>query len=193
MTKSFLNSFAQLSQSSERLSKSVEQLPQQMGEQLTKFVEEIDANQANIQKTLGQAEKTTLAVNDALERLDKVVASLNSAAKDVTETAAAWENAAKATGEVAREFSKTEESPKEGPSFNIAEYRGAAEQTSQAANDIKELLAAVDEFSKSRNYTSVINALTLRAIGLVLLIFALAVVYRIIASRLARARGDRAA
>ena len=51
----------------------------------------------------------------------------------------------------------------------------------------------MDEFSKSRNYTSVINALTLRAIGLVLLIFALAVVYRIIASRLARARGDRAA
>jgi methyl-accepting chemotaxis protein len=194
MTKSFLNSMTQVSESSARLEKTAEQLPQRLREQLTQFVEDIDKRQANLQQTFRQAEKTSLALNITLEKLDKTVGSFNAAARDITETAQAWENAAKATGQVMEGFNKlkpprqTEES-----TFDIKDYRDTAEQTSQAANNIKALLAETKDLLESRRYSSLLNDLLLRAAGLVVLIFVLAVFYRIISVRLARAKGRKAA
>jgi len=184
MTKSFLESIAQISESSSRLSKSADELPQQLREQLSQFIEEADSKQENIQKTLEQAEKTTLAATNALEELDRATVSLGIIVKDVTETAQAWESAAKATGEVVQEFNKRQKASEGAQSFNINEYKAAAEQTSQAANDIERLLACADSFAGSRNLTVVINAVTWRAIGFVLFVFVLAVLWRIISIRL---------
>ncbi len=184
MTKSFLNSIQQFAESSSGLAESVKKLPEDLRGQFTQFIEDIDRKQTNLQKTLQQAEKTTLAINTSLERLDKTVSSLDTAAGNITQTAQAWENAAKATGQVVEEFNKRKLSPKEGDSFNITEYRDTAEQVSQAANDIKDLLAAVDNFHETGGYKSIVNHLTLRAAGLTILIFVLAVFYRMIAVRL---------
>ena len=188
MTKSFLSSLTQVSESSARLEQSVQKLPEQLREQLTQFVEDVDKRQAGLQQTLQQAEKTTLALNNTLEKLDQTVGSFNAAAKDVTATAQAWENAAKATGQVVEDFNKARPSPqKEESSFNIKDYRDTAEQTSQAANDIKALLAQIEDLLESRRYSSMMNHLLLRAAGLVVLIFVLAVLYRIISVRLTAA------
>ena len=188
MTKSFLSSLTQVSESSARLEQSVQKLPEQLREQLTQFVEDVDKRQAGLQQTLQQAEKTTLALNNTLEKLDQTVGSFNAAAKDVTATAQAWENAAKATGQVVEDFNKARPSPqKEESSFNIRDYRDTAEQTSQAANDIKALLAQIEDLLESRRYSSMMNHLLLRAAGLVVLIFVLAVLYRIISVRLTAA------
>jgi methyl-accepting chemotaxis protein len=194
MTKSFLNSLTQVSESSARLEKSVEELPEQLRGQLTQFVEDVDKKQAALQQTLQQAEKTSLALNNTLEKLDQTAGSFNAVAKDVTEAAQAWESAAKATDEVVEEFSKIRpSSPKEKSSFDIKDYRDTAEQTSQAANDIKALLAEVEDLLESGRYNSVMNGLLIRAAGLVLLIFVLAVLYRIISVRLTIAKGRKAA
>jgi hypothetical protein len=194
MTKSFLNSLAQVSESSARLEKSVEELPEHLREQLTQFIEDIDKRQAALQQTLQQAEKTSLALNDTLEKLDQTAGSFNAVAKDVTVTAQAWENAANATGQVVQEFNKIRPSPqKEESSFDIKDYRDTAEQTSRAANDIKALLAEIEDLLESRRYDSVLNGLLLRAAGLVVLIFVLAVLYRIISVRLAISKGRKAA
>ncbi len=193
MTKSFLNSLAQVSQSSASLEKSVEKLPEQLREQLTKFVEDIDKRQAGLQQTLQQAEKTSLAVNTTLEKLDKATGSFGAVIKDVNETVQAWETAAKTTGEVVQEFNKNKPSQKEASSFDIKDYRDTAEQTSQAANNIKALLAEVDDLLESRRYDSMLNGLLLRAGGLVVLIFVLAVLYRIISVRLKVTKGRKAA
>ncbi|MFC1635640.1 hypothetical protein ACFL5Z_12435 [Planctomycetota bacterium] len=180
MTKSFLNSLTQVSESSARLEKSVEKLPEQLREQLTQFVEDVDKKQATLQQTLQQAEKTSLTMNNTLEKLDQTAASFNAVAKDVTETAQAWENAAKATGQVVQEFKKAKPSTQKESSFNIMDYRNTAEQTSQAANDIKALLAEVEDLLESRRYSSMLDQLLLRVAGLVVLVFVLAVIYRII-------------
>ena len=194
MTKSFLKSLSQLSESSVRLEKSVEELPEQLREQLAQFVEDIDKKQANFQQTLQQAEKTSLALNETLEKLDKTAGAFNAVAKDVTETAQAWENAAKATGQVVQEFDKIKPSPqKEESSFDIKDYRDTAEQTSQAANDIKALLVKVEDLLESHRYDSMLNGLLIRVAGLVVLIFVLAVLYRIISVRLMIAKGRKAA
>lgn len=191
MVKSFLNSLAQFSESSSRLEKSVDKLPLQVREQLTKFVEDIDSKQANVQQTLQQTEKTSLALSNSLEKLDKATNSLGTVAKDVTETAQAWETAAKATGEVVQEFNKNRSSQKEPSSFNIRDYHDTAVQTSQAANDIKALLAELETFMENRHYSSILNGLLWRTIGLFVLIFVLAVLYRIITFRFRTGIGRR--
>lgn len=66
MTRSFLANMTKFSDSSSRLAGSVEQLPEQLGKELSRFVTEVDSRQQNLQKTLEQAEKTTLAVGIAL-------------------------------------------------------------------------------------------------------------------------------
>lgn len=192
MTKAFLKALTQFSESSERLTNSVEQMPKQLGEQFEKSVEQLDARQANLQKTLDQAEKTAATVGETIKELNKTTEMLNTTAKDVTLTANAWETAAKATGEIVKEYNKIASSSSGGPSFDIKEYRSAAEQTSQAANDIKALLAAVDDFSKSRNYGAVINRVTLNAAAFVAFVFVTALLYRIVSARLARRRSPKA-
>ena len=194
MTKSFLNSLSQLSESSARLEKSVDELPERLREQLTQFVEDVDKRQANVQQTLQQAEKTSLALNNTLEKLDRTAGSFSVTAKDVTVAAQAWENAAKATGSAVEGFGKVQPAPqKEGSSFDIRDYRDTAEQASRAANDVKALLAETEGLLESGRYSSILNGLFLRAAGLVVLIFALAVLYRIISVRLTISKGRKAA
>lgn len=184
MTKSFLASIAQFSESSSRLSKSVEELPKQLRAELSQLVEETDEKQENLRSTLEQAEKTTLAITNALQQLDKTTGSLGIVAKDITQTTQSWESAAKTTGDVIQELNKRKETPEKKQSFDIKEYQAAAEQTSRAANDIEKLLASIDSFSTSRNYKGFINAITWRAIGFVLFVFAVVVLYRFISMRL---------
>jgi hypothetical protein len=194
MTKSFLNSLTQVSESSARLEKTAEQLPRRLREQLTQFVEDVDKRQANLQQTLQQAEKTSLALNTTLEKLDKTAGSFNATAKDITETARAWENAANATGQVVEGFNKLKPPPQTGESsFDIKDYRDTAEQTSLAANNIEALLIQLDDLLESRRYNSALNDLLLRAAGLAVLIFILAVLYRIISVRLVIKKGHKAA
>jgi len=190
MTKSFLASLTQFSESSSRLSKSVEDLPKQLREELSRFIEDTHKKQENLLKTLEQAEKTTLAITRTLEQLDKTSGSLGIAAKDITQTTQAWESAAKTTGDVIQEFNKMKEPSGKTRSFDINEYRAAAEQTSRAANDIEKLLTSIDSFSTSRNYKEIINAVTWRAVGFVLFVFVIVVLYRVIVIRLIGTKGD---
>jgi len=192
MTKSFLASLAQFSESSQRLSKSVDELPQQLAREMSSFVQEVDNKQANLQKTLERTEKTTVAITSALEKLQMASVSVNATAKDAAETAKAWESAAQVIGDVARQYYKKSESSDPNRSFDIKEWTNAAEQTSQAAIDVNVLLSAIDDFSKDHSYRGVINAMTVRAIGFVAIIFILAIIHRIISVRLVRSPNPNA-
>ena len=186
MVKSFLTSLTQFSESSQRLSKSVDELPQKLSRETSRFVQEVDNRQANLQKTLEQTEKATVAITGALERLQAASVSVDTTAKNAAETAKAWQSAAQAIGDVAREYYKQSESSDSSQSFDLTEWKTAAERTSQAALDIRGLLSAVDDLSRNKNYSSITNAITVRAVGFVALIFVLAVMYRIVSTRLAR-------
>jgi len=184
MTKSFLSSATQFSESSIRLSKSVEELPKQIREELSKLIKEGDDKQENLRKTLEQTEKTTLAIRNTLEKAEKTAETLGVVANDLTETTKAWESAAKATGDIAEKFNKGKNPSVKTQPFNINEYRAAAEQISLAANNIEKLLTSVDNFLASRKYNRIIDAATWRAIGVVFTCFVLALVYRAISIRL---------
>jgi Mg2+ and Co2+ transporter CorA len=160
---------------------------------MSRFVQEIDDKQANLQTTLEQAEKTTVAVSAAMEKLQTAAASVDTTAKDAAETARAWQSAAEVIGGVAREYYKKSESSDRTQSIDVKEWTAAAEQTSRTANDIKGLLSAMNDFSNAHDYGGVINAITLRAIGFVVLIFVLALMYGIISRRLTKVQSPKTA
>jgi allophanate hydrolase subunit 1 len=192
MTKSFLTSLERFSESSARLAETSEKLPERLREQMTLFVEEIDKKQANLQTSLDKAEKTATALTATLEKLDETANSLDTLAGGVTETAAAWQAAAEATTKTVQEFAKSRESDKPDSSFTLTEYRQAIEQTSQAAADLESLIAHVNHLAESRAFESLIDHLTLRLVELVLLLFALALLYRIILIRMKKPKAANA-
>jgi len=184
MTKSFLASTAQFSESSSRLSKSVEELPKQLRRELSQFIEEADDKQQNLRKTLEQTEKTTVTIGDTLQKVNKTADALGKVANDLTETTKAWESAAKATVDVVQEFKKKKDPSAKKQPFNINDYRATAQETSHAAEDIEKLLTSIEDFSKSQSYNKLFNAVTWRAVGFVLSIFTFALLYRVISSYL---------
>jgi hypothetical protein len=95
---------------------------------------------------------------------------------------------------VVKGFNRSKEAGNSKSSFSLKEYQNAAEKTSQAATDIKELLAAIEAFSESHKYGSLTNHLTYRIMGLIFFVFVLAIAYRIITVRFIKtgARGAKA-
>jgi hypothetical protein len=184
MAKSFLASVSQLSESSARLAETAENLPQEIRQQLSELIEEVDARQANIQATLQQAEKTA-------ETFARTAEGANQAAQQ-------WDAAAKSTALALQEFAKLKPPKKKtiepAKPFDILEYRDTIEAAAKTANELRELaveirtLAEPDFIDATLGQTTkqargLTNYIFWRAALLAVLVFALALVYRIIINR----------
>ncbi len=193
VVKTFLESMSEFSQSSDRIADSTEKLPEQLREQLSILIEEIDAKQASLQTTLDKAEKTAATVERSLAKADEVADSFGLTADSVNEAAVAWEQSAEATNLALKEFGKLKparKDPNSKSSFNINDYRDTAETVTMAANELRTLTAEVREFVESDAVTKYSLAverctdhLVWRIVQLLLLVFVLALVYKIVVRR----------
>ncbi|MHC4712416.1 MAG: hypothetical protein ACYTAN_03965 [Planctomycetota bacterium] len=185
MMESLLESTALLAESSTRFAEVAENLPEQLREELSILVEQMDAKQEGLQGTLAQAETTTAAVERALEKVGEAAVSLETAAKGVTETARAVQSAVEATGKTAVEvrdaFPPREETES---SFEMEDLRGFAEEVTRAAVELRALTAELRDLTEARNLSSLTGHITRRAVEIILLIFVLALLYRLAATRL---------
>jgi len=189
MAKSFLASMSQLSESSARLAETTEKLP----EQLSELVEGADAKQANIQATLEKAEKTAGAFRRTAE--------------DVNQAAQQWDAAAKSTALALEEFAKLKLPEKKAlepaKPFDILEYRDTIEAAAKTANELRELAIEIRALAEpgfidatlgqtSRQARGLTDYIFWRAALLAVLVFALALAYRILVMRLADKRTKKA-
>ncbi|MCP4260877.1 MAG: hypothetical protein GY774_25715 [Planctomycetes bacterium] len=194
MVESVLKSMTKFSDSSVRFADSTEKLPQQLREQLSILIQDIDEKQSNLQATLDKAEKTAVAVERSLEKADEVAVSFGRTVNDVNEAATAWDKAAAATSQTLQEFAKLKPAKKEPSSkapFNINDYRDTAEAVAVTAKELSTLMAEFREFVRSDDLDGSsfaaqkwTNHLTWRILQIVLIIFVLAIVYRIVAVRI---------
>ncbi len=192
--KTFLKSMSKFSESSVRFADSTEKLPEQLRQELSTLVQEIDNRQANLQTTLEKTEKATVAIEQTLGKADKVASSFQATADSVNQAAAAWEKAAIATDETLAEFNKFKTPSKDAAvksSFSIKDYQDTAESVGKTVNEMRELTAEVRQLLESEQFSEyafmprkTTNLLAWRLGQLILLIFILAVVYRVIVVRL---------
>jgi len=194
MAKSFLASMSEFSQSSARIADSAEKLPEQLREQFSTLVEEVDAKQTSLQTTLDKAEKTAATVERSLVKADEVAGSFGRTAESVNEAAMAWDKAAEATNLALKEFSRMKparKDPNSKASFNINDYRDIVETAAVTVDGLRTLTAEVREFAKSDELATcafaihgLLNHVTWRVVLLFLFVFVLVLVYRIVVIRL---------
>jgi methyl-accepting chemotaxis protein len=208
VVKSLLSSMSKFSDSSVRLADTAEKWPETIREQASLLVDEIDTKQANLQVTLDKAEKTAAAVGQALSKFEEATETMGRTANEVTEAAEVWESAAAATGQVIKEVSSMSSKRSDAPKTSITDYRDVAQQVTDAANEIRALTAELQELIDSEALPAHIEDVNNRVIGAVdrtalqarsltdhitwrmaqvlLLVFALALAYRLITGRLFR-------
>ena len=114
-------------------------------------------------------------------------------ADSVNEAAVAWEKSAEATNLALKEFGRLKparKDPNSKSSFNINDCRDTAETVTVAADELRTLTAEVREFAESDVLTKYAlaverctNHLAWRIVQLLLLIFVLALVYKIVVRR----------
>jgi hypothetical protein len=181
--KSALTSLDRLSRSSERLANVAETLPQDVRRELVEAFNSIDARQDGVQSTLKNAKATAEQIQLASERL--------------TAAGNAWEGTAKAIADMTLAFrsSPTASAPgapkgPEGRPFDILDYAKAADSYYAAARELSALADEIRALSESNQLTiraaeasstvgSVTDHVAWRAAQLIVLIFVLAVVFRL--------------
>jgi hypothetical protein len=200
--KSTVASLERVSKSSERLVATTEKLPAELGRELKGVLDNVDAKQAGLQKTVTETK-------ELVERLDP-------AGKSVAGAGDAWAGTAKAIEEMVASFRRPAPgSPgapgpttrpavvKETPPYDINDYRRTAEALTQTAKEMQVLIAELrgltesDAVAKrleemSKSFDSVLSEstdrATWRAIQVALIILGLAIAYRVVAVRYIRPR-----
>lgn len=187
MAKSFLGSLSAFSESSTKMATATEDLPKRLREELSTVIEQIEDKQEGIQQTLAQAEKTSANFERTLTKADEVAESLDRVAGSAKETAWAWEATAKAASETFKEYTKAKP-PKEDAvqPAKIEDYRDTAQAVTEAAGELRLLTGEIRELAQTQYLTDFAGHLTWRAIQLVVVVFILAVAYRMITARIRR-------
>ncbi|MHC4165618.1 MAG: hypothetical protein ACYSWQ_01530 [Planctomycetota bacterium] len=195
MTKSFLASMSQFSESSMQLAETTKNLPREIREQTSILVEEIDNKQANLQSTLDKAQKTLAAVDQALAQADKTVASFQTTAVDVNQAAIAWDRAANSTQLALSEFGKLKPTRKDQPTVKIEDVHDIVEAVNQTVGEIQNATVQIRDVVESEqlaDYASMpeglVNLLAWRLGQLIAMVFVLALVYRFSVTRIAARR-----
>jgi len=182
MTKSFLTNMEGISKSGTRLADTAEKLPQQIREELSIAIEEIDNKQANIQKTLDKAESTAAVIEGLLVKMNQTAEVFTVTSQNVNEAAKAWQAAADATRLTINQLSRKESAKDASSSSTIKDLRETADAITKTANKLRLLNSELNEnvdriSSKAHAFT---GNLTWKIAALLILIFLLALAYRCI-------------
>lgn len=216
-----LEGIEKLSDSAERLVSVSERLPDRVGQQVQIALDDFDARQPELRKTIA-------AVDQALLRAESVTATIERSLKDLTQAGQVWQATANSVTETVQQMqqlrnptqglSDAEGSPAKAapqnastphrttPKFDVNDYTRTANALSKSSEEVRALLAEVrdllsgDDLSRIDALTAsavertavesraVVDHITWRTAQISALVFALALIYRFTASRVARPR-----
>ncbi len=157
-----------LSRSSERLAATAESLPQQVRKELRLALDDIDARQPELRKTLEEVRETVDAANAALARAETVSATVERSVKGVTQAGEAWQTTAEAVTDSLKQIQQlrkpraagepaangaadpgsggAESTNNKKRRFEITEYTRTAEALTKSTVELRDLLSEVRSF-----------------------------------------------
>ncbi|MHC4521773.1 MAG: hypothetical protein ACYTAS_24535 [Planctomycetota bacterium] len=153
VVKTVLESMTTFSQASATFADAADGLPEELGEQVSVLVEEINTKQANLQVTLDKAEGTAAAIGDTFSTAKETIETTGHAADVIGEAAQEWESAVAATGELVRLIRDWREeaatAKTETSSATTTDYEGTVEEVATAASELTVLTGQVRELLES--------------------------------------------
>jgi len=203
-------------ESSASLAKTAENLPERVGDQVVRTLEETEGKLEGVRTTLEAAESTTREIQTALDKADGIAGSVERTSTSFAEAGRAWDQTLRTFGDTYRLLSPEESSDtptpapseppgEETPPFDINDYTKATESATAMAAELRGLLddfnriltdgevedrldaATTTTLDRTTEATKgLIDYLTVRAIAIVAAILAAALGYRLLAPRLAR-------
>jgi len=158
-----MNGIESISRNSRRLAAIAESLPQQVREEFRLALDDIDARQPELRKTLEQVRETVDAANAAMARAETVSATVERSVAGVTRAGEVWQKTAKAVTETFKQIEllrkprAADESKPSGAGstnnkkrkFDIAEYTQSAEALTKSTMELRDLLSEVRSFLSS--------------------------------------------
>lgn len=199
---STLESFKSIADSSASLAETAKQLPQTLREQLALAMDDLDTHQDTLRLTLTESRQTIDALNAAVANATTMVDAVNQAGESITRAGEAWHQTVAAVNEITQSSNKSGSSGgAESPPFDINQYMLAADRLTAAASELRSLVAEVQGVIESdrvralsgdtlddaeQRGRSVTDHLAWRALQLMAVAFVLALLYRLIASRIAK-------
>lgn len=152
-----------LSRNFDRLVETAESLPQQVREELRLALDDIDARQPELRKTLEQARETVDAANAAMARAETVTATVERTVEGVTRAGEVLQTTAAAVTDTIKQLQQlrgprgADESAASGAGgtnskqkkFDITEYTQTAEALNRSTVELRGLLSEVRSFLSS--------------------------------------------
>ena len=192
MARSFLASLERISESSTKLTEASEKLPGQLRAELSTLIEEVDAKQTNVQQTLQQTQATSEALTKLIEQVEDTAGALSVTSKETEQTALAWQSTVESIGKTFN-LPKTDADANKASKFDITELNATARTITEAAVEIRklneELITSTGTLSTQTH--RVTADVTWKLALLITLAFVLALVYRIVTTRLAPGKRER--
>jgi uncharacterized protein with PIN domain len=186
--KSALASMEEFSCSAASMAETVKTLPDQLRQEATRLLDEIDAKQAGVQATLNQAENTAAIVEHALARADTVAESIDHTAKSAADMGRAWQDAAKAIAQTYKDIAgdtppasqpttqtaassvaqpATQTTTQGASTFDINDYRKTADAMTATAVELRQLTTEVRKLIESQQLSEQIKDVDGRVRGAV--------------------------
>ncbi len=153
-----LEDFATFADSSARLAASAQELPEKVRAEAAQLMEDIDAHQGELQKTIGETRSTIDTLNAGLADAREVAATVERSINAASDAARAWEQTANAVRETIGALDTLKPNSLESPQpsneavgqsaeqskpFDINDYANTAERVTQTAVEIRTLLEDV--------------------------------------------------
>jgi len=162
-----LTSFEQAAASAERASLAMERLPDDLRAVLD---QEVRSMLADSQGTVGQAAEAVGQASQAVAQARELAAPLQETVTQLREASVLW-----------REIlgPHTPRGPDQRP-FDVREWESAARTVGASASELRDLTAALDEFSAGDG----LDGLFWRGVALLVVFFALLLLYRVLSARL---------
>jgi len=197
------DSLEKLGRSSETFSQAVASLPRELREQASLLLQQLEAGEGDLQRTLSEARSLVGDVSGAGDRLQPLAAALERTAAQVQQAGSAW---AALIQEARRPGPPPAPGEEPARPFDVTEYERTAAQITSASVEIRGLLAEVralggpgepelERLGQALDRVegggrSLVNLAAWRGLELLLAFFALLFLYRRLEARLATRRSS---
>ncbi len=173
----------------------VDVLPEDLREQLEIALDNSTEAQREVQQTLSDANALVARTQETIAATQETLAQATVTAEELQVTGATWERTAEVAKQLIEELRAWGEDRKDRRPFDIVELRMAAENLTSAVQEARALLveaqAPLADDSAAReilievdeSMARMVNSLTIRLAGVVVLGFVLMVVYRLMFRR----------
>jgi hypothetical protein len=191
-SQQLLTSIDQFNTTSKRLADSVEQLPAQFQEQLSRSEQTVGSLLTHLDESMERASQT-------LAQVDQTAANLREMTDAVTEAGRAWEGTANAVNEVATTLNPPNDAATPpGDPVTVRDVTAALEEAQATAVELRQLLSEFNAIARTgtlegsvsaslaearRGAQSIVMTITVGAVVVIASIVAGAIIYRAVTSR----------